>query len=271
MSSPIAIEPVLDNCRETARSRAEALLLAHGTMVDAIPGAVGAADATRLAATATALMDLFRRTGDSEVFEGLIRLVGPTLFARVRSRMRYLGANLDPHEVLQDAIINIYRYPDRFDACRPGAFAAWSSTIVDNTIRRQMRRSRGSFEIALSPVEVLAQHADASAREPVMQVQDSEECVTALAAFRLFLAFYLAAFNSLSERERFVLQMVEVRQMRYAELATILAIRPEALKMVVFRARKRIFDRLVQMFGPTAAAAVTPSERRSSGPALAVA
>lgn len=271
MTSPIAIEPVLDTCRETARSRAEALLAVHGATVDAIPGAAGATDATRLAATATALMDLFRRTGDSEVFEGLIRLVGSTMYARVRSRMRYLGANLDPQEVLQDAIINIYRYPDRFDACRPGAFAAWSSTIVDNTIRRQMRRTRGGPEIALSPVEVLAQHADVNAREPALQAQDHEECVTALSAFRLFLSFYLAAFNSLSERERFVLQMVEVRQMRYAELATILAIRSEALKMVVFRARKRIYDRLVQMFGPAAAAVVTPTERRSAAHELAVA
>jgi DNA-directed RNA polymerase specialized sigma24 family protein len=38
--------------------------------------------------------------------------------------------------------------------------------------------------------------------------------------------------------------MVEVRGLRYAELAKVLRIRPEALKMVVFRARKRILDRL---------------------------
>nr|HET7859075.1 hypothetical protein [Caldimonas sp.] len=53
----------------------------------------------------------------------------------------------------------------------------------------------------------------------------------------------------LSERERFVLQMVEVRCMRYAALAAVLAIRPEALKMIVFRARKRIFDRTAQLLG----------------------
>jgi DNA-directed RNA polymerase specialized sigma24 family protein len=55
---------------------------------------------------------------------------------------------------------------------------------------------------------------------------------------------YLLAFERLSERERYVLQMVEVRRMRYAGLAQILGIRPEALKMVVFRARKRIHERL---------------------------
>jgi len=46
-----------------------------------------------------------------------------------------------------------------------------------------------------------------------------------------------------------VLQMVEVRRMRYAELAAVLGIRPEALKMVVFRARKRLYERMAGWLG----------------------
>ncbi len=38
--------------------------------------------------------------------------------------------------------------------------------------------------------------------------------------------------------------MVEVNGMRYAELAETMSIRPEALKMVVFRARQRIMKRV---------------------------
>ena len=63
-------------------------------------------------------------------------------------------------------------------------------------------------------------------------------------AFGLVLHAYLLAFEQLSDRERYVLQMVEVRRMRYAGIAQILGMRPEALKMVVFRARKRINERL---------------------------
>ena len=40
------------------------------------------------------------------------------------ARARYLDPAVDPQELLQDAFINIYRYPDRFDASRPGAFRA---------------------------------------------------------------------------------------------------------------------------------------------------
>jgi RNA polymerase sigma-70 factor (ECF subfamily) len=241
---------------QTARSWAERLLVAHGRSPAAIPGGGrGSSEAVQQAALATAVMDLFRLTGSSEVFECLVQLASDHLHARVRARLRFLGVQLDPNEVLQDAIINIFRYPDKFDACRPGAFAAWSSTIVDNTIRRQLRGRRGGPEVWLSPSEVLSQHADTHAREPGSQAEDNETCAHAIKALNLVLQFYLAAFHCLSERERFVLQMVEVREMRYADLATVLAIRPEALKMVVFRARKRIHDRLSQWLGqaPTVA------------------
>lgn len=241
--------------RDRIRTRAVTLLEQHGCSVDAVPGALGADDAVQTAALATALMDTYRRSGDTEVFECLVQWVTPQLFARVRSRLRSLGGQFDPHEVLQDAIVNIYRYPDRFDASRPGAFAAWSSTIVDNAIRRQLRRRHSGPDVALSPTEVLCQQADVHTREPGLQAQDQEECEATVSAFGVLLMCYLAAFQQLSERERFVLQMVEVERMRYSELATILAIRPEALKMVVFRARKRIFDRIGQQLAARYAAA----------------
>lgn len=235
--------------------RALELLDRHGASVDAIPGAAGATEPVRLAAVATALMDLFRRSGEAEVFDSLIGLVAPQLLARVRSRLRTLGAQFDAQEVLQDAIVNIYRYPDRFDASRPGAFAAWSSTIVDNAIRRQLRKRRSGPDVALSPTEVLAQQADHNAREPQLVAQDHEEHDATASAFAVLLACYLAAFDRLSERERFVLQMVEVERMRYGELAAVLGMRAEALKMVVFRARKRILDRVAVLLAPLRAAA----------------
>lgn len=224
-----------------------------------LPAPPGRASHNDAAAHATALMDEFRRSSDPQVFERLVEFARPQLLARVRSRLRHLGSALDPQEILQDTIINIYRYPDKFDASRPGAFAAWSATIVDNTIWRQLRRRRSGPELALSPVEVLAQHADQHEVEPARAAQDQEECERTVAAFRLLLAVYLDAFLRLGERERFVLQMVEIHRLRYAELAVLVGIRPEALKMVVFRARKRIFEHMSHAFE---AAAAVPGARR---------
>ena len=77
---------------------------------------------------------------------------------------------------------------------------------------------------------------------------------------------YLHVFQHLSQREQFVLQMVEVRDMRYAELAKIIGIRPEALKMVVFRARKRIHQLLEMLLtnGEMAARACKQRSRIAS-------
>ena len=191
--------PGVHSGRERIADRAHELLDRFAASIDTIPGAVGAPAAVRGAAMATALMDLFRRTGEADVFDCLIQLVAPQLLARVRSRLRSLGAQFDPHEVLQDAIVNIYRYPDRFDPARPGAFAAWSSTIVDNAVRRQLRQKHTGLDVSLSPTEVLSQQADLNTREPDLQAQDHEECRATASAFAVLLTCYLAAFHRLSE------------------------------------------------------------------------
>ncbi|MBL8748768.1 MAG: sigma-70 family RNA polymerase sigma factor [Planctomycetes bacterium] len=232
--------------RARLRDRGEQMLRTHGRSLESIPGFLHEV-AVGDAALATALMDLFRCTGDRDVFDCLVQWVAPAMFARVRSRLRSLGAGHDPHEVLQDTFVNIYRYPDRFCASRPGAFAAWSSTIIDNAIRRQLRNLKRSADVALRPGEVLQEQADQAVREPSQEAQDHEEQEVTARAFATLLHGYLIAFATLSERERFVLEMVEVRRLRYCDIATLLAIRPEALKMVVFRARKRIFDRMETM------------------------
>ena len=204
------------------------------------------------AALATALMDAYRRTRDPLAFDGLVRWVSPQLRARLRSRLRRLRVGLDPDEVLQDTFVNIYRYPDRFQASRPGAFAAWSTTIADNAIRRQLRRTKRDQSVTLRDPEVLQASADVSAAEPSRQAESQEECAATASAMGVVLGAYLACYRELSERERFVLQMVEVKKTRYAELAGVLGIRPEALKMVVFRARKRLFERLGRALSPAA-------------------
>ena len=226
--------------------RAASMLGEHGVEVQ--PGR-----STMRDAMATALMDLYRRTSASDVFETLVALSTDQLRRRVLARTRYLGDRVDVEELVQDAFVNIYRYPDRFDASRPGAFRAWSSTIVDNAVRRHLRRANSGPDVRLKPAEILAQEPDQRQREPGQTAIDSEDCRIAADAYRLFLGLYLNAYHALSERERFVLQMVEVRGMRYAEVAKAIGIRPEALKMVVFRARRRIHARI---------SAVLPSEEQ---------
>lgn len=212
---------------------------------------VAAADTDHLA---TALMDCFRRQGSSEAFEWLARLSYVSLLRRARLRVRGCdggaAGRLDAHEVVQDTFVNIYRYPDRFDGTRSIAFRIWSGTILDNVVRRKLRSSRRNGVVALRPGEQLEQQADPRETEPETQAIEHEARQSVALAYQLFLGLYLDAYLTLSERERFVLQMVEVKGLRYAELAGLVHLRPEALKMVVFRARRRIFERITNCLWP---------------------
>ena len=249
---------------ERERNRTQLISLLERLGCD---GPLESSDPTKAdAALATALMDAFRKTRDPDAYDGLVRWAGSQLRARVRSRLRSLGAMMDPNEVWQDTIVNIYRYPDRFLATRPGAFAAWSSTIVDNAIRRLLRRSKQDLATVLRDPEVMQEQVDKSMREPSLEAENNEECFVTARAFGLVLHAYLLAFEQLSDRERYVLQMVDVRRMRYAGIAQILGMRPEALKMVVFRARKRINERLSDILSgvSTLAASKSAPDNRQS-------
>ena len=235
--------------RVRIRTQLEELLQAREIAASTIPCPPEEQDA----ALATALMDVYRRTRDPDVFEGLVRWVGPDLRARVRSRVRVLGVVVDPEEVVQDAIVNIYKYPDRFEASRPRAFAAWSTTIADNAIRRHLRTRRREDQVCLRDPELIVQRADESAPEPSRHAAAREECSAAASAFALMLRVYLQCFRALSERERTVLEMIEVVGLRYAELAERMGVRADSLKMVVFRARKRLHSGVEQVIGSHAA------------------
>ncbi len=199
-------------------------------------------------ALATLVMGVYRATRDPEAFEALVGLRRDFLLRRIRFRMHQLGASLDADEVFQDVLVNVYRYPDRFDASRPGAFRAWVSTIVDNAIRRRFRKRVSAPELVLTPDDELCRAEDVRSLEPVEEALGREAEEQAAGAVGILLAAYWKAYASLNERERLVLHLVEVEGQRYAEIAARLGIRPEALKMVVFRARRRIHDRLTVMF-----------------------
>lgn len=230
-----------------AQSHARATLAAHGVDLGDV-WTNGEVVARPDEALATALMDLFRSTGSNEVFEALAALVRPILEAAARSRLRHSHGLIDPEEIVQDVLVNVYRYPDRFVASRPGAFRAWSNTILDNAIRRRMRPSRSALELTYCGNDLLCESADERLRPPVEQVLSDESSRDASRAYALLLACYLWAFDGLADRERYVLQQVEVFGRRYLDLGEEFGMRPEAVKMIVFRARRRIQDRLTILF-----------------------
>ncbi len=237
--------------------RAQRLLRERGRAVEELLGTqdAGRAGAEEVAsAAATLLMDEYRLRRESEVFEALVALMRQPMLRRVRSKLSFCRGNCDPEELLQDAFWNIFRYPDRFLANKPGAFAAWSNTIVDNIVRRSFRRVRADRFVALMPDEMLAQQAS-PAQSPYRAAADLEASRLLDEAYRVLLHAYWQAYSGLAPRERFVLEEAEVEGRRYAEIADALGIRADAVKMVVFRARKRLTARMQELLAPAASAA----------------
>jgi RNA polymerase sigma factor (sigma-70 family) len=195
----------------------------------------------------TALMERFRLTRSAQAFEQLFAVAGPILMRRIRHRLRRSGCDIDEADVLQETLVNVYRYPDHFRCEKDGAFKAWSGAILENAIRRLLRRRvqhRELFEGGNDLLDATPGRIDA---DPAVLASAHEDHRQLARSWAILLAAYLEVYQTLSVRERQALHLVEVDRLKYRDVASRLEVRPEALKMVVFRARKRIVFRLTML------------------------
>ena len=198
-------------------------------------------------ALSTALMERFRLQGGRGAFGLLYELNAQHLLVQVAARLRRYGCKSDPLDVLQEVYFNIYRYPHRFDAARDDAFRVWSAMIVRNTVLKHLRAvsRRGRGEVAL---EDLGGEVEVRAHGPLGDAVERESRGECARVYLTYLQLYLAFYGMLSERERRALQLVEVEESSYRHAADELGIKLENLKMVVFRARRKIHRAMRRVF-----------------------
>lgn len=199
-------------------------------------------------AVSTALMDAFRVSTGRSVFGLLYELNAAHLVVQVAGRLRRYGSKADPGDVLQEVFFNVYRYPARFDASRDDAFRVWTAMIVRNTVLKHLRSRQnggGSREVAF---EDLSDQPVAGGATPLTGVLDDEANSQTARAYVTYLQLYIEFYSMLSERERRALYMVEVEGSSYREAAAELEIKLENLKMVIFRARRKIHRSMRRVF-----------------------
>ena len=191
----------------------------------------------------TVLMDVFRTTGSGAAFSLLYELNGRPFLASIVQRLRRIDLPLDPGDVLHEVFFNIFRYPHRFHPDREDAFRHWTHRIVKNTILKQWRsRSRTArFEQAEEEIAERPDRPDVGPEREAI-VRESERACTF--AYLVCLLHYLRAYRRLAPRERRALYLVEVKGVSYRHAAEEIGLRLENLKMVIFRARKKIFRSL---------------------------
>jgi len=198
-------------------------------------------------AVSTRLMECFRLTQSRGAFGLLYELNGPHLLIQVSARLRRYGSHADPGDVLQEVFFNVYRYPHRFDATREDAFRVWSAMIVRNTVLKHLRSLSRSGRAEV-PYEDLPEQPETNEVSPlggVIQDESREECAR---VYLNYLQLYLQFYTMLSDRERRALHLVEVEEWSYRQTAVELEIKLENLKMVIFRARRKIHRSMRRVF-----------------------
>ena len=198
-------------------------------------------------ALSTRLMECFRQGAGRAAFGLLYELNAQHLLVQVASRLRRYASKADPRDVLQEVFFNIYRYPHRFNAERDDAFRVWSAMIVRNTVLKHLRAQGrgGRSEVA---IEELAGEPEVGTSTPLHSAVERESKHECTRVYFTYLHLYLRFYSMLSERERKALQLVEVDELSYRQAADELGIKLENLKMVIFRARRKIHRSMRRVF-----------------------
>ncbi len=199
-------------------------------------------------------MARFRDRRGSAEFQALYDLASPALLAWITGQVRGRRLSLDPTELLQDVFVNIYRYAQGFREEQPGSFRVWSRRIATNVVRRAClpNTALGSFQ-ALP--QGLQEPADV-ALGPGESASGVEEMRALSRAWMILLAHYAAAAATLRDRERHALELIEIQGFSYAQAAADLGVGPSNMKMIVFRARKRIRAEIARRLGTATAPAL---------------
>lgn len=198
-------------------------------------------------ALSTRLMECFRTTTSRGCFGLLYELNSTHLLAQVASCLRRYGSKADPRDVLQEVFFNIYRYPHRFNAEREDAFRVWTAMIVRNTVLKHLRAQgrAGRHEIAFEDLSDQPSERSSSPVHGVIEREANGECGR---VYLTYLHLYLQFYSMLSPRERAAIHMVEVEEISYRDAAARLGIKLENLKMVIFRARRKIHRAMKRVF-----------------------
>ena len=208
-------------------------LARRGVGTERRPGEDGDAHERRLE---TALMALFRDTGSRAAFEALHRIAARPLYAWILHLLTGRAQPGDPAELVQDTFVNVYRYAKGFRDDGGRSFRAWAWTIAGNVVRKA--RSRRALSLEAMP-QGSAEPADGRAG-PQRCAQARELSDELRGAWTLLLLHYSQAFAKLSARDRRALELVEVEGLSYAQAGKVLKVGRSNMKMIMFRARKRI-------------------------------
>lgn len=196
----------------------------------------------------TELMVAFQSQRSTASFEALYQAAAPAMLAWIERTLTAKRLPADPMDLLQDTFVNVYRYAASFRPEATGGFRAWGRTIASNALRRAKRRPA----VLGANFSEMGETFDAAAdrrSSPLAAAADLEATHHLARAYGMMLLHYAAAFDTLKERDREALRLVEVEGVSYAEVGRRLGVGRSNTKMIVFRARQRLRVQLERTLG----------------------
>jgi RNA polymerase sigma-70 factor, ECF subfamily len=190
----------------------------------------------------TALMALWRDTGDEAAFDALYSHARERILVWLRWLARGEPVRIDPSELLQDTFVNVYRYGASFRDDTASSFRVWVRTIAGNVLRRATTRGRLRRRGEISLEDLAQGPAEPAARSvaPHGRSIEVEEQRALGESWSIFLAHYARAYATLSPRDRCALHLVEVDGLSYSEACQRLRVSSSNMKMIMLRARRRL-------------------------------
>ncbi len=150
--------------------------------------------------------------------------VMPELDVLTRVALSITRNPTDAEDLVQDTLLRAYRSADRFDGRHP---RAWLLTIMRNAQLNRVRRRRP--DLLRDPDHTFDEFADPDPDDVEATVVDP-----------VFDSAVAAAFNSLPDRYRAVLELVDLGGLSYRDASGVLEIPVGTVMSRLHRARKRI-------------------------------
>ncbi|MBR1548429.1 MAG: RNA polymerase sigma factor [Prevotella sp.] len=148
-----------------------------------------------------------------------------------RMALRITQNSADAEDVVQDTMLRVWKRRDEWDGIE--SMEAFCLTICRNTALDRLRR-----------MENHAQSLDATVVEPADYSHSANPEDMAVQGDRIALVRRL--IGMLPEKQRSCMQLRDMEGKSYRDIATILGITEEQVKVNIFRARKAVKERFLK-------------------------
>jgi RNA polymerase sigma-70 factor (ECF subfamily) len=177
------------------------------------------------------------QSGDAQAMEELFARFQKPLF---NFFYRMVGRRETAEDLVQETFLKLCRFGSTFRGSE-SKFTTWLYSVAGNQCRDYLRHSARRPEVPLGDLE--QDHSENGFDPPESgdsPVEDHMVRMETKAALR-------AAIESLPEKERIAVMLREYHELEYKEIAQTLGCPVGSVKVLIFRARRRLRERLKDM------------------------